>query len=400
MDAKGGFTRIRAKTPRCIALIACLAAAFTISACGGDNSGTPATPVLTGVLVDGSCAEAPASTGEFRVLPTEKVRVRVAAAWPSADLVVKANGAELEKVIPSDTGRQSDLRAAGTAYWVPENIDPNLSPPTWTVGVTLPPSMRAGPLKLELTSRTPGGDSSSPLTVDLAKDDVNPSGGGGMVMHAAAPEWNRVELDWRDRGDELGYLLERSESGGPFTGLVSIGTGGSAYTDTNVKGETKYSYRLTAQGCGPSFPPGGPRTGSSTSEAEVTTPREPAAAPKTCDDTITLSRNTTDPNADPFLYTNPNNIFLPEDAVVTSVTNVAQDVNNHVAVPMGSVKHTDANGVMRELTSPTGCPLAAGGSTAQFDGQTVEGEWIVHVGCTSNTSLLDHIALKISWQVP
>lgn len=30
---------------RTIALITCLGAAFAISACGGDNSGTPATPV-------------------------------------------------------------------------------------------------------------------------------------------------------------------------------------------------------------------------------------------------------------------------------------------------------------------------------------------------------------------
>ena len=38
---------------------------------------------------------------------------------------MKANGTEFEKVGPSDTQRQMDLRAADAGYWVPENIDPN-----------------------------------------------------------------------------------------------------------------------------------------------------------------------------------------------------------------------------------------------------------------------------------
>src|SRR5215208_5500147 len=108
MGAKGGFTRIRSKTPRTIALIACLGTAFAIGACGG-SSGAPVTPALLGVL-DGGCAEIPAGTaGGFRLLPHPEVGVRVAAAWPSADLAVKANGVDLEKVAPSDTARQSAL---------------------------------------------------------------------------------------------------------------------------------------------------------------------------------------------------------------------------------------------------------------------------------------------------
>lgn len=383
MDAKRGSIRIRAKTPRTIALIACLGTAFAIGS-SGCNGGTPApaTPTLLGVL-DGSCAELPPGPGAFRVLSpsTGEARLRVAAAWPSADLAVKANGVNLEKVGPSDTGRQSALRTAGTGYWVPENIDPNPTPPVWTVGVRLPASMRAAPtpITIELVSSTPGGASSSPLSVSVAQD-----------MHADAPAWSRVQLEWRDRGDELGYLLERREKGQPYTGLVSLGRDASGYTDTQTRGKRDYTYRLTAQGCGL---PGGPRTGFSTSTVDVTTPIQTGV------DEITFFRST-DPADDQFDYTNPLLIFMPEDAVVSSVTNVSTDDRSpSVGVPLGSVRHTDANGVSRSL--PGSCPtgaLASQESTTRFDGQTVEGEWRVRV--CANATFLDppaRIALKISW---
>jgi hypothetical protein len=379
MDAKMRSMMIRAKTPRTIALIACFGTAAAIGGCGGSTE-TPASPVLRGVL-DGSCAELPPSTpGGFPLLPNEAVRLRVAAAWPSADLVVKANGAELEKVGPSDTGRQSDLKAAGNAYWVPENIDPNPTPPAWTVHVELPQSMRAGPLTLELTSRTPGGASSSPLTVNFIEGDIK----------AEATAWNRVKLDWRDRGDELGYLLERREEGGPYTGLVSIGRDASGYIDTQVRGKREYTYRVTAQGCGA---PAGPRTGFSKSTVDVTTPKQTGV------DTITLSRSP-DPADDQFVRTNPLNIFLPEDAVVTSVTNVSTDENDN-GVKLELVRHTDANGVTRSLpaaTCPT-APLEPQASTSAFDGQTVEGEWRARAVCISATFLDPPalIALRIAW---
>lgn len=306
-------------------------------------------------------------------MPQGGVRLRVAAPWPSADLVVRANGVQLEKVGPSDTLRQSDLRTARTAYWIPENIDPNPTPPAWTVDVELPDGMGAGSLVLELTSRTPAGNSGPPLAVSVVQD-----------MHAQATAWNRVQLDWRDRGDEFGYDLYRSENGGPFTGLVSIGKDASSYTDTQVRGKRTYAYRLTAKGCGPS------RSGSSMSKVEVTTPKQTGV------DTIPLTRSQSN---DQFVYTSPLSIFMPDDAVVSSVTNVAEDVNGHVAVPLELVRHTDANGVSRSLpaaTCPT-APLAPQASTAQFDGLTVTGHWSVRAVCISNALLRDHVELRIAW---
>lgn len=337
-------------------------------------SGAPPTPVLIGVL-DGTCAEIPPGTaGGFRLLPRQAVGLRVAAPWPSADLVVAANGTELEKVGPSDTGRQSALRAAGAGYWVPENIDPTPSPPAWTLEVQLPPPMRQGPLTLTVFSRQ-GGQSSSPLTVNVVND---------MSATAAAP--NRVDLSWRDRGDELDYQLERSVSGGPYTLSVNLGPNRSSYTDTQTRGNRQYSYRLTAKFCGP---PG--LTGSSVSQVDVTTPKETGV------DEITLFRST-DTGDDEFDYTNPLLLFMPEDALVSSVTNVSRDVRD-VGVPLGSVRHTDANGVARSLlgSCPTGV-LAAEESTTRFDGQTVEGEWKVRV--CANATFLDppaRIVLRIAW---
>jgi hypothetical protein len=273
------------KTSRTIALIACLAAAFAIGSCG-DGSGTSPeppyvpSPALLGVR-DGGCAEIPRDAVKpfnigseepfaFGVLPAEKVGLRVAADWPSADLTVSAQpgsaqvATDLEKVGPSDTGRQSALKAAGEGYWVPEKIDPNPTPPEWTIGVTLPQSMRDEPLiELGLVSRRTSGVDSSTNFVPLERGMI------ALVAEANNLHPLAVRLLWRDRGDELGYLLERSDDGGPFTGLVSFGRDATTYFDTQVKGKTTYSYRLTAQGCGA---PGGPRTGTSTSTAAVTTP--------------------------------------------------------------------------------------------------------------------------------
>jgi hypothetical protein len=108
------------------------------------------------------------------------------------------------------------------------------------------------------------------------------------------------------------------------------------------------------------------------------------------------SSRSTDLADNQFDYTNPNSLFMPEGAVVTSVTNVSAD--GSVALPLGSVRHTDAGGVPRSLLGS--CPdgiLQKDESTQRFDGQMVEGEWKVRV-CASAIHL-DSPAriLKITW---
>jgi hypothetical protein len=98
---------------------------------------------------------------------------------------------------------------------------------------------------------------------------------------------------------------------------------------------------------------------------------------------------------------------MPEDVVVTSVTNVSKDDRDPaMGIPLGSVRHTDANGVSCSLsgTCPMGV-LAPQESTTQFNGQRVEGApgggWKVRV--CANAIFLDppaRIALKIAWTQP
>src|SRR3954468_17482456 len=98
--ARGGSIVVKGTGLRGTALIMCLGAALAGAGCGGGGGGStaPSTPALLGVP-DGTCAELPPGTaGGFRLLPREGVRLRVGAAWPSADLVVRANGTLLEKV--------------------------------------------------------------------------------------------------------------------------------------------------------------------------------------------------------------------------------------------------------------------------------------------------------------
>ena len=373
--ARGTLRRVRGGA----LLIACLGAAVAVSACGSSSptSGPPATPVLLGVG-DGTCADIHPNAGEqVRLLPAQSIRLHVAAAWPSADLVVKTeNGAELEKVIPDDTQRQNALKAAGVAYWVPDEINPNISPAAWTVRVELPTSMRAGPLTLALTSRTPGGASSSPLFVTFVRD-----------MNPQAPAWNRVQLDWRDRTGATGYLVWRKDPGAnAFRLVTNLSAGTTSYTDTDtdkVTDETTYSYRVTATGC------------ASAADADATTP----PGPKSGVDTITLFRSA----SDNFEFTLPLPFFSPRwDAVITSVTNVARDVNG-AGIRLGSVRHTDSNGVQTS-ENPSGgvCPVALGpgDSSASFDGKTVAGDWSVRAVCISNALLPDEIDLRVSWRAP
>lgn len=381
-----GRPRIGGVQARLLLVLVCTGGALASAGCGGGNSTPPDTPVLVDVL-DGPCT-APGSS-PFPLLPAEAVRLRIGAPWPSADLVVTANGTTLENVGPSDTQRQSDLKAAGTPYWIPANIDPNPSPPVWTVHVELPMSMRAGPLALTFTSRNPNGpNSANSLSVNFTT--------GRETLTATAPTWKRVELAWRDRGGETGYRIERSTQGGPFTLLGTVAADVSSTTDTTgITDERTYRYLVTVLGCPSSSPALDPKSG----PADVTTP----PGPKNGVETITLRRS----QSDPFLFETDLMLFAPRwDALVSSLTNVAVDMNG-AGLNLGTIRHTDSNGVSRsENPSGTDCSdgsavtLSPQNSSAKFDGTTVTGTWTARVVCASNAHLRDLIDLKISWRAP
>jgi hypothetical protein len=322
-------------------------------------------------VLDGACASATAPV-PLRVLPAQAVGMRIAADWPGSTLVVGVNGQELENVGPSDTQRQLTLRAAGTPFWIPQAIDVTATPPVWSVYVDLPASMRTGPLSLVITSRKADGTAGSPLTVAVVQD-----------LHAQAPEWNRVQLQWRDRTGETGYVLERRLGGGSFAQIAQLAADTTTYTDQQTDGRTTYDYRVMALGCAGSGP------------VQVTTPEATGV------DTITLSRGPDDP----FAYRNPVVVGTRADAVVQSVTNVATDANGNDGAPSGGVplddlRHTDGRGVQRSTGSQVGCPalLAPQAATQTFDGTTVAGDWSVRAACISNALLRDYVTLRVAWR--
>lgn len=377
----------RASAPRLILVSVCLGAGLASAGCGGDGDGS--TPTLVEVL-DGPCT-APGSS-PHPILPARTVRLRVGSAWPSATLVVTGNGTELENVGPSNTQRQSDLKAAGMPFWVPANIDPDTSPPTWTVQVELPESMKDGPLALTFVSREPDGTSSSALSENFTPGRLT----------ATAPAYDRVDLSWRERGGAAGYRIIRTRPGSLLPGSLfpyrqfDVGPDKTTYQDkSGITDKRTYTYRVTAYGCPNSSPGTDPILG----PADVT----PPVGPQNGVETIALSRSL----SDPFLFEVDLLLFAPRwDAVVASVTNVAVDVNNEKKVPLGRIRHTDtANNVSRsENPSGTGCPeaitLNPDDSTSKFDGMTVTGKWEAKVVCISNAFLRDLIELKIAWRAP
>ena len=103
-------------------------------------------------------------------------------------------------------------------------------------------------------------------------------------------------------------------------------------------------------------------------------------------------------SAERFLHGGPFVRFVPDDAVVTGVTNVSKDVNDH-GVKLDLVRHTDAKGVSRSLPAAMGCSpvLEPGMATQFFDGLTVKGKWKVRAVCISKV-LLDESPVDIHVQ--
>jgi hypothetical protein len=90
---------------------------------------------------------------------------------------------------------------------------------------------------------------------DLGASLPNDAIGGGVVNPPAAPtgltatavDCNRIDLAWTDNSDnETLFSIERSDSGGPFAEIDTVGPNVTSYSDTSVAAETTYSYRVRA----------------------------------------------------------------------------------------------------------------------------------------------------------
>lgn len=78
----------------------------------------------------------------------------------------------------------------------------------------------------------------------------------------------QVNLAWTDNSsDESGFQLERSDAGGPFRLLATLGAGATTYSDLNLNYFTLYAYRIRAYNAA--------GNSSYTNTASITTPAAP-----------------------------------------------------------------------------------------------------------------------------
>ena len=130
-------------------------------------------------------------------------------------------------------------------------------------------------------------------------------------------------------------------------------------------------------------------------------PPRPPPPPPTGVLNLLLGRSTNPPS---FLYTADQGLFRPQTAVVTSVTNTAENRNGQ-GLDLGAIRHTDGNGVNASVNPPGAiCPqaiaLRPSLSTSAFNGTLVAGTWSAEAVCISNTLLSTFITLRVSWRVP
>ena len=65
----------------------------------------------------------------------------------------------------------------------------------------------------------------------------------------SAPSDTNVNLSWNNVGGETGYTVERkTDAGGTYAAIATLGQNATSYTDTTVVAQTTYYYRLKANG--------------------------------------------------------------------------------------------------------------------------------------------------------
>ena len=66
-------------------------------------------------------------------------------------------------------------------------------------------------------------------------------------LTAVAVSRSQVNLTWGDNaGNESGFKIQRSTSGGAFTLIATVGPNVTSYSNTGLQAGTKYRYRVRA----------------------------------------------------------------------------------------------------------------------------------------------------------
>jgi fibronectin type 3 domain-containing protein len=123
-----------------------------------------------------------------------------------------------------------------------------------TVYVASLPSSVSGSMTVRATdtNRDPGARSLETLNVDhlVIRTEADPNAtppAAPSLAQATAVSHSLVSVSWTDNAtDESGFRIQRSDNGGPWTGIATVNADTTSYEDETVGAGTGYAYRVAA----------------------------------------------------------------------------------------------------------------------------------------------------------
>jgi hypothetical protein len=98
---------------------------------------------------------------------------------------------------------------------------------------------------------------------------------------ASAISASRIDLTWMDNAtNELGFRIERANSGGAFAEIATVGPNVTSYSNTGLTASTTYDYRVRAYGSGGDSAYSGPASATSLAPPPVPTCTAPVLLTK------------------------------------------------------------------------------------------------------------------------
>ena len=99
--------------------------------------------------------------------------------------------------------------------------------------------------QMDVRFLTQAGVIAESFTITKGSNPTPPDAPSGVA--AVAVSGTQINLAWTDHSsDEDEFRIERSQDGGPFAQIASVGQNVTAYSDTNLSPATQYDYRVRA----------------------------------------------------------------------------------------------------------------------------------------------------------
>jgi PIN domain nuclease of toxin-antitoxin system len=193
--------------------------------------------------------------------------------------------------------------------------------------------------------------------------------GVAAVLSARNATTRSVDLSWSAATSTTQYVVERRLSGGTFAEVALLDAAARTHTDRGLEPNTSYEYRVRAIGA-PAVYEFSNIASARTLASQVTR--------------VSLSPSSTEL----FRYGGDSGFFIPADAEILAVRNVAVDELGG-GLMMARVEHRDSSFETRSVDN-----LAFGATTGAFNGQLLKGSWTVRVTNVSALYLFDCMAFE------